>query len=148
MNAATLPRPDFAIGYPVLTLPRDSTLAFSSDVLSLISGEADFNLQPFTRAVDLGTGAAFPAFVHESTRASGDQVEVVNQLAKSFIWMLHQQDELRKAALEGDVNASQSQLPVFGIASVGPNVTVYSAVGTHDLGFVSQKGACTYRANL
>lgn len=66
-------------------------------------------------------------------------MEAVNQLARSFIWMLHQQDELRKAALKGDVNASQRQLPVFGIASVGSVVTVYSAAGNFESGFVSRK---------
>lgn len=116
----------------------DPTLPLGIEVLSLLSTEPDFNLQPCTQAVDSDTAAAFPAFVHESTRASGAPAEVANQLARSLIWILHQQDELRKAALKSDTDASQVHLPVFGIASVGSSVTVHSATGSFDLGFVSQ----------
>ena len=51
--------------------------------------------------------------------------------------MLNQQDELRRAALKGNPRADKVELPVFGIATVGSSVEVYSAIGTLSSGFVS-----------
>ena len=52
--------------------------------------------------------------------------EATNQF---FVWMLNQQDELRRAALKGDQNADTDQLPVFWIATVGSEAYVYLPLG-------------------
>ena len=135
--AATRPKPDFTIGFRVPADAGDPPMSLSDGVLSVLSAEPDFDLQPCTRAD--GTGVGFPALVHESKRAAGAPYEAANQLARSFVWMLNQQDELRRAALKGDPQAAKDHLPVFGIATVGSLVWVYSAVGTSSSGFVSER---------
>ena len=133
---ATCPKPNFVIGFEIIADTTESPSPLNAGMLSVLSAEPDFDLQPCTRAD--GTGVGFPALVHESKRASGAPFEAANQLARSFVWMLNQQDELRRAALKGDANANQDRLPVFGIAAVGSFVEVYSAIGTFTSGFVSQ----------
>lgn len=80
---------------------------------------------------------AYPTFVHQIEASEGTQRFVENRLSRSLVWLLHQQDELRKAALEVDMTASNSGFPIFGITSVGGEVTLFSATGTSSTGFVS-----------
>ena len=133
--AATRPKPDFPIDFKVSADASDSPMPLSKGVLSALSAEPGLHLQPCTRAD--GTGVGFPTLVHQSKRAAGAPFEAANQLARSFVWMLDQQDELRRAALKGNPRADKVELPVFGIATVGSSVEVYSAIGTLSSGFVS-----------
>ena len=58
-------------------------------------------------------------------------------MVKSLVWMLNQQDDLRRASLEGNPNAEKDELPVLEFATVGTLVWVYSAAGTFSSDFVS-----------
>lgn len=134
-----MPKPDYAIGFPVFSSGHDP---FSTGVLSRLSDRSDFQLNPCTQSVTAPHAIAFPAFVHESKRSAGSTTEAGNHLAKSLIWMLHQQDQLRKAAIRCDQTAQSVELPVFGIASVGPQIFVYSTAGSYDTCFVSRHVLC------
>ena len=123
------------IGFALPADASDSPSPLSEGVLSVLSAEPSFDINPCTRAD--GSGVWFPTLVHEAKSAAGMPFEAANQLARSFVWMLNQQDELRKAALKGDPNADNDQLPVFGFATVGSVVEVYSAFGTFSSEFVS-----------
>lgn len=79
---------------------------------------------------------AFPCIIHEVKSESGTQQYVENQLAKSLVFALEEQEELRLAS-----NAPlDERMPIFGLTSIGPEVRLFVAEMLIDGTIVSMRG--------
>ena len=88
--------------------------------MEALEGDSALNLHPRPSPHNQAN-LAYPAFVHEIKAANGTQQYVENQLAKSLVFALDQQEELRRAAEAIDAKgvAIEGSLPIIGVTSIG-----------------------------
>lgn len=122
------PKPDRAYGFKVLLTHDEPHPLLSLYVLSALEEDGEINLHPRPSPHTLG-GLAYPGLIHEVKDENGTQRFAENQLAKSLAFALAQQKELREAALAIDPNIDKRryELPIIGVTSVGPTMSLFYA---------------------
>jgi hypothetical protein len=115
----TRPKPDIAFGLAVQARSPEKLGQARLDALEA-SPSANLHPRPSPLSEPL---FAFPCIIHEVKSESGTQQYVENQLAKSLVFALEEQEELRLAS-----NISvEERMPIFGLTSIGPEVRLFVA---------------------
>lgn len=132
------PKPDIAYGFKVPISRREPFPLLSDAVLDAIELDADLNLHPRPSPHN-HANFAYPGLMHEVKPANGTQQYVENQLAKSLVFAMDQQEELREAAaaIDPKVRGRNCNLPIIGVTSIGEKMTIFFAVEGSDQELVS-----------
>jgi len=106
--------------------------------MEALESDSELNLHPRPSPQNQ-TNLAYPGLMHEIKAANGTQQYVENQLAKSLVFAMDQQEELRKAAvaIDPEGEGKEENIPVIGITSVGEKITIFYAVEGTDQEIVS-----------